>query len=1038
MKATSVAFCQWCGKEFSEYRANGLPYSTCSTCRVKRAAKYKASQAEKATRDINTSESTSESSTQSQVKRRRLELQNVNRTLDNPVENEIDSTSIVTEPQPVLGHIRSSRSSPESHMNTSTSESLDMSGLTTFVCCSWFGVRRLVDALGDIEGVDFILRNNQHDMKNSQSLTAVPRRDSRDSFEYYRCFRNAVDLRIQNIEANNEVESLDTSSDHIQTLSVKSICRRHIYAVKYSAGNGDIVVTISDAHDVNCQSWVSQRKLHPALKCWAEGLLEMNVSISNILRYQSDPTMLPSSVAFPPMRNALALPLDRNPFIQTNLKFIDGRFTLTERKLLSMEFHLHARSQFHKEDRISTHHLILSLIRGVQPGDSRQAQLKIASDLDENQESQMLLDVNRQSSLFSENSSVLYYQQYSCHCSRTTTFVTKGGLGPDTVFSCSEESPQCTPFILVICMPWQRQVQWAAAAQPGPNGLVACCLDSTAQVNSLRWPLLGIVGQGPDGKGVPLAYAICSRETSETVSIFLKVLKQKIGFHPKQIVIDYSEVMRNAIATAFGSTTHVVLCTFHILQAIVRYCARTENRVPKDLRSQILNMIRSVQYASCHDTIQKRIDDIDKYLYEKGLEHMCRYLHQYYFKPSILPLWCLFYRPKNLRLVFPLQTNNLIERHWRLLKHTLMGSKINRRLDHLIDLLVDKVKDFFVVRKQIFRFVPLPASSNVVSQSNAANDRPPSSRVIHGVSLAAIEAVMGARRLKGAAIAHADPSLVTIIDDVKGIAQVKSSTKSSVLYHVHLEGPACECDDVSALCCKHIHAVAEILGRHRWPLEMFVLREAADWICDGPSACTSGNESSQAEPVPMEESRYFDSEMSEQCPIQFEEIEPVASEEIQAPLLEGTAFTQPNAQYLQRFVSLLDEMKADLLYGRSKKMGIILHESDSVNGQDGTHEQPSKEICQRELSSTLRAIVALVNAELHVNRTKLRTHSFTKGRRKPVAGRPQSGTVIRSRSRVRIRGWSQKVTDGAQKSLMWHPARSYKAKSRSGSRIGSR
>ena len=99
---------------------------------------------------------------------------------------------------------------------------------------------------------------------------------------------------------------------------------------------------------------------------------------------------------------------------------------------------------------------------------------------------------------------------------------------------------------------------------------------------------------------------ITSREDEGTIESALRMLKsilpEKAFFHrgpavgPKIIMTDDCASERNALKSVWSSVI-LLLCVFHLLQALWRWIWDSDNKIPKLDRPSLFNSFKSLVYA---------------------------------------------------------------------------------------------------------------------------------------------------------------------------------------------------------------------------------------------------------------------------------------------------------------------------------------------------------------------------------------------------------------------------------------------------------
>lgn len=117
--------------------------------------------------------------------------------------------------------------------------------------------------------------------------------------------------------------------------------------------------------------------------------------------------------------------------------------------------------------------------------------------------------------------------------------------------------------------------------------------------------------------GLPLGVLITSSESENVLTAGFQLLKDLFppkvffGRHekgPEIIMTDNSEAERKALGNVYQEST-VVLCSFHILQALWHFLWDAKHKVQKEDRPYILEAVKEMLYA-------KTEADLDKYCIE--------------------------------------------------------------------------------------------------------------------------------------------------------------------------------------------------------------------------------------------------------------------------------------------------------------------------------------------------------------------------------------------------------------------------------------
>ncbi|PSC73813.1 SWIM zinc finger domain containing [Micractinium conductrix] len=380
---------------------------------------------------------------------------------------------------------------------------------------------------------------------------------------------------------------------------------------------------------------------------------------------------------------------------------------------------------------------------------------------------------------------VLYHQEFICKCYGDNSGTKK----------CQQKG--CQPFMLVIQSPWQRTMVRQLAA----TGHLDCVgMDATFQVTRYRWGLHALVGPDTFGEAVPLAYCITSSETWEPITKFLDVVKgANPQLSPRVIVIDKSNTEIRAIKqSVLGRSAEIRICFFHIMQAWQRYLKRSEHGLTSEQQATILRLVRAVKLASTKKKYEKQMTQLQNLLKAEKATALLSSLKSEWHTGDMRNYWCNAFRKQRTRQPFSMDTNNLIERLWQTLKYMALKGKSNKRMDFLLATLLGSMATFFTAR-----------------QAEKSSGRRANWRLFESIAQHEAAAVM--LQLAGS---------LEVVDPETGAAQVQSSSDPAVMYEVSLQHAHCSCPDSTGLLCKHIRAVARVLGGlEAWGLAVDSLRE---------------------------------------------------------------------------------------------------------------------------------------------------------------------------------------------------------------------
>lgn len=266
----------------------------------------------------------------------------------------------------------------------------------------------------------------------------------------------------------------------------------------------------------------------------------------------------------------------------------------------------------------------------------------------------------------------------------------------------TEIDPRKRPFVVVI----QDEFMKSMAERFSRDNSWA--LDSTFKTNQYGLPLYAAVVPNQDGKGIPVFYMLCSNEIKEghegiALELALTHVFAAIGeVRPSAIVIDKHKTSLTAITNVVNQDLHcwimegenrvqvagrVLLCHFHVMKA---WSENLLTRVPmadKDRVWQALNVLMHCPDETHFDENLRRFAE--------------EFAHIPSFGPYIFTGWAgsnvpwkrLWPKFGRLFSYGGMDTTNHVERHWELIKYTLLQGKVNRSLRDLIVAIVGSAKD---------------------------------------------------------------------------------------------------------------------------------------------------------------------------------------------------------------------------------------------------------------------------------------------------------------------------------------------------------
>ena len=203
-------------------------------------------------------------------------------------------------------------------------------------------------------------------------------------------------------------------------------------------------------------------------------------------------------------------------------------------------------------------------------------------------------------------------------------------------------------------------------------------MDATHGTTQYDFLLISILVIDEYGEGLPVAWAISNREDATLLVQFLKAVHTKVGdIQPAYFMSDCAEQYYNAWHSVFGATTKL-LCIWHVDQAWRK--ALNEHVSNKQDRVEIYHQLRVLLQERVESEFFVRLQQLMSFL-NNQYEEFYKYFDTQYV-PKVKE-WVTCYRVGTI-----VNTNMFVESFHRLLKVVYMNNKQNRRVDHLVHILL--------------------------------------------------------------------------------------------------------------------------------------------------------------------------------------------------------------------------------------------------------------------------------------------------------------------------------------------------------------
>jgi hypothetical protein len=240
------------------------------------------------------------------------------------------------------------------------------------------------------------------------------------------------------------------------------------------------------------------------------------------------------------------------------------------------------------------------------------------------------------------------------------------------------------------------------------SGNNSWALDSTFSTNQFGLPLYAAIVPNQDGIGIPVFYMLCSNVPKQghegiAIEIALTHVFESLGkIRPSAIVIDKHKTSLNAIQKIVNNDVHcwtyeggakvqiggrVLLCHFHVMKA---WSENLLTRIPNEDKDRVWRALHVLMLCP------------DETHFDENLRRFCiEFQHIPSFATYINSGWAginvpwrrLWPRFGRLFSYGGMDTTNHVERHWELIKYTLLRGKVNRSVRDLIVAIIGSAKD---------------------------------------------------------------------------------------------------------------------------------------------------------------------------------------------------------------------------------------------------------------------------------------------------------------------------------------------------------
>ncbi|PPR02766.1 hypothetical protein CVT24_002240 [Panaeolus cyanescens] len=273
------------------------------------------------------------------------------------------------------------------------------------------------------------------------------------------------------------------------------------------------------------------------------------------------------------------------------------------------------------------------------------------------------------------------------------------------------------------------------------------------------------------GHGIPCAWMISSNATENTISFFARQIQSRFpNISPDYFMTDKDQAQINSLKQCFPRSA-ILLCWWHVLHAWQQHFSTSAFPELWTLLKRWVRITDKQEFDRMWDKIKVIAPT-----------SVVEYLTTNWLGDETVKQWSAVYRTD--RSIFQdSDTNMLVEAWHHVLKGKFMQGKRNRRLDHLIYILVLKVMPYFLAKHQY-------------QESGFAG---PDLEVQERRRIEELAAKIDPNDIQQSSSHPDDP-----------VFQVKSQSNPSLTYTVDLDQYECNCPSFTRITmCKHILAAQQ-------------------------------------------------------------------------------------------------------------------------------------------------------------------------------------------------------------------------------------
>lgn len=213
-------------------------------------------------------------------------------------------------------------------------------------------------------------------------------------------------------------------------------------------------------------------------------------------------------------------------------------------------------------------------------------------------------------------------------------------------------------------------------------------MDETHSINSYGFKLLNLIVKDKFNQGYPVGHAISSKSDEATLQFVFKAIKDRCPeLSINCCITDDDPALINSLESGIGEPVRHILCIWHIhrnIQSNLRHYIKDS-----DLINEMYEVLCVMVEAASEEEFQNLVKSFnEEYAHKAPLFYK-------YFNDTFLPKakkWAKCFRLAEHGCV---ETTMLVESFHNILKSVYLKRILNRRMDDLLDLLIQIEEDYF-------------------------------------------------------------------------------------------------------------------------------------------------------------------------------------------------------------------------------------------------------------------------------------------------------------------------------------------------------